>query len=105
MRCKPDELAVISYTPEPSPFNGLLVQTIRLAKDGDFGMHYDPRATKFGPFWIVSFAAGRRPPYPKHDGNMPSTLGVWPDAWLRPIRDDGSLFDETMFWVKRHARA
>jgi hypothetical protein len=107
LRCKENELAVISYTPvEMADFHGLFVTTLRLAADGDFGLSHNPTKSKHDPYWIVSFQSGRRPKYLKHNDYMPSTLGVWPDKWLRPIRDDGSLFDETMFWpVKHHARA
>lgn len=96
MRCKQGELAVISYTTLPD-FAGLFVTTVRLAQNGDFGLNWSA-PHRLGEFWVVTFAAGRRPKYAHHDHCLPPTLGVWPDAWLRPIRDDGSLFDETMFW-------
>ena len=105
MRCKPNDLAVISRTStETREFQGLLVDVLRLVTDGDFGM--TSKNTKYGPFWVVSFCSGRRPTYPHNDHKLPPTLGVWPDAWLRPIRNDGSRFDESMFWVKvkKHAR-
>ncbi len=106
LRCKPNELAVISYTPiDMVDFHGLFVTTVRLAKDGDFGMHHDETKSKYAPYWIISFNNGR-PQYLQHNENLPSTLGVWPDKWLRPIRDDGSLFDETMFWpIKKEQHA
>lgn len=82
-------------------FAGLLVTTLQTLREGDFGMTLTQ--SKLQPYWVVSFMAGRRPAYPR--GNFPATLGIWPDAWLRPIRDDGSLFDETMFWTVRKNRA
>lgn len=104
MRCKPNELAVISRTNRwTREFDGLLVETLRLAKVGDFGM--GSVDSDYGPWWVISFCAGCRPRYVRHNERIPATLGIWPDEWLRPIRDDGSLFDETMFWVKTDARA
>lgn len=97
LRCKADELAVISRTTRSTEgFHGLLVQTLRLARVGDFGLW--TTESIYGPWWVVSFCAGRRPVYTQHDEIMPPGLGIWPDAWLRPIRDDGSQFDESMLW-------
>lgn len=105
MRCKPDELCVISCTtPATREFSGLLVKTIRLGKAGDFDIEHV--RSRYGPWWIVSFCAGHRPRYLNHNENFPTSMGVWPDAWLRPIRHDGSQFDESMFFeLKQHARA
>lgn len=96
LRCKPDELAVISRTTLATrAFDGLLVTTMRLCQVGDFGLHTTD--SDFGPWWMVKFA-GQRPAYVKHNDRAPGNVGLWPDAWLRPIRNDGSEFDETMFW-------
>jgi hypothetical protein len=103
MRCKPNELAVISRTSKDTrDFHGRFIKTVRLAQQGDFDIG---NVNVYGPCWVVAFNS-QRPKYPAHDHHLPATIGLWPDAWLRPIRDDGSLFDETMFWTgARHARA
>ena len=98
LRCKPNELAVISRsTPATRAFDGLLVTTMRLTRVGDFGL--GTTDSNFGPWWVVKFMPGQRPQYIKHNDRMTDDdTGLWPDAWLRPIRHDGSRFDETMFW-------
>jgi hypothetical protein len=96
MRCKPNELCVISYIPHAAliAFKGRFVTTVRRAQEGDFNTE---NVNHFGPAWIVGFSSPR-PEYLDHNHKMPPTIGIWPDAWLRPIRDDGSQFDESMFW-------
>lgn len=96
LRCKPNELAVISYIPDDSvlAFKGRFVTVVRLAVEGEFGIG---NTNAYGPLWVIAFN-GQRPKYPMHDEHIPPTMGLWPDAWLRPIRDDRSQFDETMLW-------
>lgn len=105
LRCRPNDLCVISRTTSVTrAFDGLLVETMRLTRIGDFGL--STTESDFGPWWVVKFMSGQRPAYIKHNDRAPGDIGLWPDAWLRPIRDDGSLFDETMFWPikgKEHA--
>lgn len=93
-RCKRNELCVVSYAPRKlKDFRGLLVTTLRMAVSGDFGL--TPATEDLKPWWVISFMAGRRPEYLRHNEKIPATLGVWPDRWLRPIRD-GDETDETL---------
>lgn len=99
LRCKPNELAAISRTNQwTRQFDGLHVTTIRLARVGDFGLSIRQIGIEqFGPIWIVAFS-NSRPRFPAHDEKIPMCEGIWPDAWLRPIRDNDKV-DETLILV------
>lgn len=54
--------------------------------------------------WVVEFP--RPMPWAdRGDGSWPLTLGVWPDAWLQPIRNPGKNAVDEMVQLMRDKRA
>jgi hypothetical protein len=79
MRCKPGDQAVVIEPPEDPEFVGAFC---RVVEPGPNLAH--PVTGIPMPSWTVDFSRDM----PWREPHPPLNLGLWPDAWLQPIRGD-----------------